>query len=137
MSASTAPLRPRTDLTSWCGVPRSPSRAASVQSNRKTGDWLAVEQTPTSPTLAAVPVPTGHPQRWLILGILCVCLVLVVASMSSLNIAIPQIQKKLGATQTQIQIQWIVDAYALAFAGLLLPAGAIGDRIDRAELQQP
>ena len=135
MSASTASLRPRTDLTSWCGVPRSLSRAASVQSNRKTGDWLAVEQTPTSPTLAAVPVPTGHPQRWLILGILCVCLVLVVASMSSLNIAIPQIQKKLGATQTQIQ--WIVDAYALAFAGLLLPAGAIGDRIDRAELQQP
>ena len=135
MSASTAPLRPRTDLTSWCGVPRSPSRAASVQSNRKTGDWLAVEQTPTSPTLAAVPVPTGHPQRWLILGILCVCLVLVVASVSSLNIAIPKIQKTLGATQTQIQ--WIVDAYALAFAGLLLPAGAIGDRIDRAELQQP
>ena len=135
MSASTASLRPRTDLTWWCGVPRSPSRAASVQSNRKTGDWLAVEQTPTSPTLAAVPVPTGHPQRWLILGILCVCLVLVVASMSSLNIAIPQIQKKLGATQTQIQ--WIVDAYALVFAGLLLPAGAIGDRIDRAELQQP
>ena len=117
------------------GVPRSPSRAASVQSNRKTGDWLAVEQTPTSPTLAAVPVPTGHPQRWLILGILCVCLVLVVASVSSLNIAIPKIQKTLGATQTQIQ--WIVDAYALVFAGLLLPAGAIGDRIDRAELQQP
>ena len=135
MSASTAPLRPRTDLTSWCGVPRSPSRAASVQSNRKTGDWLAVEQTPTSPTLTAVPVPTGHPQRWLILGILCVCLVLVVASVSSLNIAIPKIQKTLDATQTQIQ--WIVDAYALVFAGLLLPAGAIGDRIDRAELQQP
>ena len=135
MSASTASLRPRTDLTSWCGVPRSPSRAASVQSNRKTGDWLAVEQTPTSPTLAAVPVPTGHPQRWLILGILCVCLVLVVASASSLNIAIPKIQKTLGATQTQIQ--WIVDAYALVFAGLLLPAGAIGDRVDRAELQQP
>ena len=135
MSASTASLRPRTDLTSWCGVPRSPSRAASVQSNRKTGDWLAVEQTPTSPTLAAVPVPTGHPQRWLILGILCVCLVLVVASVSSLNIAIPKIQKTLGATQTQIQ--WIVDASALVFAGLWLPAGAIGDRVDRAELQQP
>jgi len=135
MSASTASLRPRTDLTSWCGVPRSPSRAASVQSNRKTADWLTVEQTPTSPNLAAVPVPTGHPQRWLILGFLRVCLVLVVASVSSLNIAIPQIQKTLGATQTQIQ--WIVDTYALVFAGLLLPAGAIGDRIDRAELQQP
>ena len=96
MSASTASLRPRTDPTWWCGLPRPPSWAASVRSKRKTVDWIAAEQTPTSPTLAAVPVPTGHPQRWLILGILCVCLVLVVASVSSLNIAIPQIQKMLG-----------------------------------------
>lgn len=88
-----------------------------------------MDQTPTSPTLAAAPVATGHPQRWLILGILCVCLVLIVASVSSLNIAIPPIQEALGATQTQIQ--WIVDAYALVFAGLLLPAGAIGDRFGR------
>ncbi len=71
----------------------------------------------------------GHPRRWLILGILCVCLVLIVASVSSLNIAIPPIQQGLGATQTEIQ--WIVDAYALVFAGLLLPAGALGDRFGR------
>jgi EmrB/QacA subfamily drug resistance transporter len=71
----------------------------------------------------------GHPQRWLILAILCTCLVLIVASVSSLNIAIPSIQQALGATQSEVQ--WIVDAYALVFAGLLLPAGAIGDRYGR------
>lgn len=71
----------------------------------------------------------GHPQRWLILGILCTCLVLVVAAVSSLNIAIPSIQEALDATQTELQ--WIVDAYALVFAGLLLPAGALGDRFGR------
>jgi EmrB/QacA subfamily drug resistance transporter len=71
----------------------------------------------------------GHPQRWLILGMLCTCLVLIVASVSSLNIAIPSIQTALGATQSEIQ--WIVDSYALVFAGLLLPAGAIGDRYGR------
>src|SRR5690554_2217430 len=71
----------------------------------------------------------GHPQRWFILGILCSCLVLVVAAVSSLNIAIPTIQTSLDASQTQLQ--WIIDAYALVFAGLLLPAGALGDRYGR------
>src|SRR5688572_28001052 len=71
----------------------------------------------------------GHPQRWFILGILCTCLVLIVAAVSSLNIAIPSIQESLDATQTELQ--WIIDAYALVFAGLLLPAGALGDRFGR------
>lgn len=71
----------------------------------------------------------GHPQRKAILGVLCLSLVLIVASVSSLNVAIPTIVNELGATQTQ-QL-WIVDAYALVFAGLLLPAGAIGDRFGR------
>jgi DHA2 family multidrug resistance protein-like MFS transporter len=96
-----------------------------------TVDWRAVEHPPDSltPTVAAPTAAAGHPQRWLILAILCACVVLIVASVSSLNIAIPPIQKALGATQTQIQ--WIVDAYALVFAGLLLPAGALGDRFGR------
>ena len=41
---------------------------------------------------------TGHPRRWLILGILCLCLVLVVASVSSLNVAIPSIQRFMTTT---------------------------------------
>ena len=94
-------------------------------------DSPATTPATASPATAATasPAVTGHPRRWFILGILCACLVLIVASVSSLNIAIPLIQSALGATQTQVQ--WIIDAYALVFAGLLLPAGAIGDRFGR------
>lgn len=72
---------------------------------------------------------TGHPQKWQILAIMCTCLVLVVAAVSSLNIAIPPIISALEPSQTE-QL-WIVDSYALVFAGFLLPAGAIGDRYGR------
>ena len=71
----------------------------------------------------------GHPRRKLILGIMCGALILVVSSVSSLNVAIPTIVRALDATQSE-QL-WIIDAYALVFAGLLLPAGALGDRYGR------
>ena len=54
---------------------------------------------------------------------------MVVGAVASLNVALPEIARSTGASQTQLQ--WIVAAYALAFAALLLPAGAIGDRIGR------
>jgi EmrB/QacA subfamily drug resistance transporter len=60
---------------------------------------------------------------------MCAALALVVSANASLNIAIPDIARDLGATQTQLQ--WTIDAYALVFAGLLLPAGALGDRFGR------
>jgi EmrB/QacA subfamily drug resistance transporter len=60
---------------------------------------------------------------------MCTCLVLVVMSVAGLNTAIPSIQRSLGATATDLQ--WIIDSYALVFAGLLLTAGALGDRFGR------
>jgi EmrB/QacA subfamily drug resistance transporter len=68
-------------------------------------------------------------RRWQILAVLCLSLVLIVAGNSSLNVALPTIVRELGATQTQLQ--WIVDAYAIVFAAMLLPAGALGDRYGR------
>lgn len=85
-----------------------------------------------SDTPAGAPPPAaeeGHPQRWTILGILCLCLILVVASVSSLNVAIPSIVRALDADQTE-QL-WIIDSYGLVFAGFLLFAGALGDRYGR------
>ncbi len=73
--------------------------------------------------------PTTYERRWKILAVLCLSLVLIVAGNSSLNVALPTLVRDLGATQTELQ--WIVDAYALVFAGLLLPAGALGDRYGR------
>jgi EmrB/QacA subfamily drug resistance transporter len=63
---------------------------------------------------------------------MCLALMMVVAAVASLNVALPDIARDTGASQTQLQ--WIVDAYAIVFAALLLPAGAIGDRFGRKPL---
>ena len=84
------------------------------------------------PTAVARPLhedPEIQTRRWFLLGIMCLSLVLVVMSVSGLNVALPTMQRELGATASELQ--WIVDAYAVLFAGLLLTAGAIGDRFGR------
>jgi MFS family permease len=53
----------------------------------------------------------------------------VVSAMASLNVAGPDLVRSTGASQTQLE--WIIDAYSLIFASLLLPAGALGDRFGR------
>ncbi len=73
--------------------------------------------------------PDIYQKRWFLLGVMCLSLVMVVMSVSGLNVALPSIQQDLNASATDLQ--WIVDSYALVFAGLLLSAGAIGDRYGR------
>jgi EmrB/QacA subfamily drug resistance transporter len=68
-------------------------------------------------------------RRRAVLGVMCLALMMVVAAVASLNVALPDLAEGTGATQSQLQ--WIIDAYALVFAGLLLPAGALGDRFGR------
>ena len=70
-----------------------------------------------------------NPRRWLILGVLCLSLLVVVVDNMVLNIAIPSLIRDLGASTAQIQ--WIIDAYILVFAGLLLTAGSLSDRHGR------
>lgn len=66
------------------------------------------------------------------LPVVLAALALVVAAVPALNVALPDVATGTGATQSELQ--WVVDAYALAFAGLLLPAGALGDRYGRKPL---
>src|SRR5215467_9536225 len=73
--------------------------------------------------------PLIHSRRWFLLAMMCLSLVLVVMSVSGLVTAIPTMQESLNASASQIQ--WILDAYGIVFAGLLLTAGAIGDRFGR------
>jgi len=73
--------------------------------------------------------PDVHQRRWFLLGVLCLSLVMIVMAVTSLNVALPTLQTDLDTDATMLQ--WIVDAYALVFAGLLLTAGAIGDRFGR------
>jgi EmrB/QacA subfamily drug resistance transporter len=68
-------------------------------------------------------------RRWLILAVLCVSLLVIVLDNSILNVALPSIQKDLGASSSDLQ--WMVDSYTLVFAGLLLTAGSLGDRYGR------
>jgi EmrB/QacA subfamily drug resistance transporter len=69
-------------------------------------------------------------RRWLILATMCLSLVLIVATVSSVNVAIPSLAQS-SLVPSDTQILWIVDAYGLVFAALLLPAGALGDRFGR------
>jgi EmrB/QacA subfamily drug resistance transporter len=71
----------------------------------------------------------AYERRWLILGVLCFSLLVIVVDNSILNVALPTLQKQLHASESQLQ--WIVDAYTLVFAGLLLTMGSLGDRFGR------
>jgi len=73
------------------------------------------------------PAPTDR--RWLILVVLCLSVFLVVVDNTIVNVALPTLNRHLGASISSLQ--WIVDAYSLAFAGLLLAGGGVGDRLGR------
>ena len=69
------------------------------------------------------------PQRWWTLVVLSASLLVIGLDNTILNVALPTLEHDLGASSSQLQ--WIVDAYMLVFAGLLLTAGALGDRFGR------
>src|SRR5690348_10953757 len=75
------------------------------------------------------PRTVGAARPGAVTAVVCLALAAVVAAMSSLNVALPEIARATHATQTQLA--WVIDAYSLVFASLLLPAGAIGDRYGR------
>jgi EmrB/QacA subfamily drug resistance transporter len=72
---------------------------------------------------------TRKDRRWWILAVLCLSVLLVVVDNTIVNVALPTISRDLNAS-TQA-LQWVVDAYTLVFAGLLLLAGNLGDRLGR------
>jgi EmrB/QacA subfamily drug resistance transporter len=71
----------------------------------------------------------AYHQRWWILGVLCLSLLVIIVDNSILNVALPTLVRELHATNSELQ--WIVDSYTLVFAGLLLTAGSLGDRFGR------
>jgi EmrB/QacA subfamily drug resistance transporter len=68
-------------------------------------------------------------RRWKILAVLCVAVFLVVVDNTVVNVALPTLARDLHASNSALQ--WIVDAYSLPFAGLLLAGGGISDRLGR------
>ena len=72
--------------------------------------------------------------RWWTLGILSLGVLVATMDASILNVALPSLQRELGATASELQ--WMVTAYVLVFGGLLLTMGSLGDKYGRAKLVQ-
>ena len=71
----------------------------------------------------------GYERRWWILAILCLSLLVIGLDNTVLNVALPTLVRDLHASDSQLQ--WIIDAYVLVFAGLLLTTGSLSDRFGR------
>ncbi|WP_370420186.1 MFS transporter [Streptomyces sp. QH1-20] len=76
--------------------------------------------------------PQRHPTRWVILGVICLAQLTVLLDNTVLNVAIPSLTEEMGAATSDIQ--WMINAYSLVQAGLLLTAGSAADRYGRKKL---
>jgi EmrB/QacA subfamily drug resistance transporter len=70
---------------------------------------------------------TNDRKRWMALYVLCVGMLMIVLDATIVNVALPSIQDDLGFSQSNLA--WVVNAYLIAFGGLLLLAGRLGDLI--------
>ena len=73
--------------------------------------------------------PQVHARRWKTLGVLALSLLIIGLDNTVLNVALPTLQTHFSASGSTLQ--WIVDAYLLSFAGVLLTMGTLGDRFGR------
>ena len=87
--------------------------------------------TGTSPALPADQVTASPPEaeygsrsRWLLV-VCCVAQFMVILDVSIVNVALPSIQSSLAFSSADLQ--WVVDAYAIAFAGFLMLGGRVVD----------
>src|SRR5436309_8024408 len=81
--------------------------------------------TPNSKSAAA----ENERARWIALVVLCAGMLMIVLDATIVNVALPSIQSDLGFSQSSLA--WVVNAYLIAFGGLLLLAGRLGDLIGR------
>ncbi len=85
--------------------------------------------TPHGGSAPALADSREHAMRWRTLGVLSLSLVIIGLDNTILNVALPTLQDEFDATASTLQ--WMVDAYLLVFAGLLLVFGTVGDRFGR------
>src|SRR6184192_4463092 len=83
----------------------------------------------TAAAVAAPSLPAAHPRRWLAAGVMMVAALMDMIDVTIVNVALPTIRSDLGASGTQLE--WVVSAYMLAFAAVLIIAGSFGDLFGR------
>src|SRR3954470_23519975 len=80
----------------------------------------------------ATETTTSERGRWVALYVLCVGMLMIVLDATVVNVALPSIQSDLGFSSSSLA--WVVNAYLIAFGGLLLLAGRLGDLVGRRRL---
>src|SRR5919198_2923042 len=80
-------------------------------------------------TTVPEPLPATRDNRWVALVILCVGMLMIILDQTIVNVALPSIQADLHFSQSSLA--WVVNAYLIAFGGLLLLAGRVGDLVGR------
>src|SRR5271168_3961247 len=86
------------------------------------GDRISISNAPT-------PTSVGDRARWLALVGLCAGMLMIILDQTIVNVALPSIQRDLHFSQANLA--WVINAYLIAFGGLLLLAGRLGDLIGR------
>lgn len=76
--------------------------------------------------------PENDRARWVALYVLCTGMLMIVLDVTVVNVALPRIQDDLGFTSSDLA--WVVNAYLIAFGGLLLLAGRLGDLMGRRKI---
>lgn len=89
---------------------------ATIQEVREGGDATAAEAPP-------------YARRWWALGVLCLSLLIIVMANTALTVAAPDMTEDLGLSSADLQ--WVIDAYTVPYAALMLLFGAIGDKYSR------
>jgi EmrB/QacA subfamily drug resistance transporter len=89
----------------------------------------AAESSEAAQLAASGPMATEDRRRWIALYVLCAGVLMIVLDVTVVNVALPSIQEKLGFSTSSLA--WVVNAYLIAFGGLLLLAGRLGDLIGR------
>ena len=118
---------------------RSPEHRSSVtelsasvapRSHERGGrPWTPFSTPPTAPTAPPVLAGSADPGRWRALVVLCGGMLMTILDQTIVNVALPSIQEDLGFSRSGLA--WVVNAYMVAFGGLLLLSGRLGDLAGR------
>jgi MFS family permease len=107
-------------------APGAPPRAARIVGPHKIVPYKTICYGPIMPGDA-----TARPDRdrWVALVVLCAGMLMIILDQTIVNVALPSMQDDLGFSQSSLA--WVVNAYLIAFGGVLLLAGRIGDLVGR------
>src|ERR1700737_2057498 len=95
----------------------------------RAADSPELERDDPEASATTVATPRAADSRWLALVVLCAGMLMIVLDVTVVNVALPSIQNDLRFSQASLA--WVVNAYLIAFGGLLLLAGRLGDLIGR------